>query len=199
MARADATAAAFRSARRNPRESNGNGRGKAMSAVTMDAVEGGPPPPAKSKKKLVIIGAAAALVLAGGGGGAFFLLGGHKDKTEASAKPETAAKAGEGAEADSFLDVPPIVVNLHSTDGATRYLKLHFELVTAPGAKPEELKKRLPLVIDAIQPFLRELRPEDLAGSAAVFRIKEQILLRAADALGPDQVKDVLIEDLIQQ
>ena len=52
---------------------------------------------------------------------------------------------------------------------------------------------------DAIQPFLRELRPEDLAGSAAVFRIKEQILLRAADALGPDQIKDVLIEDLIQQ
>jgi len=174
-----------------------------MSAITVDAVEGGPPPPAKSKKKLIIIGAAAAVVLAGGGSGAVFFLGGHKDaKTEEAAKPEPAAKAGEGGEggeADSFLDVPPVVVNLHSTDGATRYLKLHFELVAAPGVKAEELKKRLPLVIDAIQPFLRELRPEDLAGSAAVFRIKEQILLRAADALGPDQVKDVLIEDLIQQ
>ncbi|WP_010185056.1 flagellar basal body-associated FliL family protein [Sphingomonas sp. PAMC 26605] len=170
-----------------------------MSAVTVDAVEGGPPP-AKRKNKLIIIGAAAALVLAGGGGGAFFFLGGTKDaKTEKAAKPNPAAEAGEGAEAESFLDVPPVVVNLHSTDGATRYLKLHFELVAAPGVKAEELKKRLPLVIDAIQPFLRELRPEDLAGSAAVFRIKEQILLRAGDALGPDQVKDVLIEDLIQQ
>lgn len=171
-----------------------------MSAVTVDSVEGAAPPPAKSKKKLIIIGAAAALVLAGGGGGAAFFLGGHKDaKTEDAAKPDPAAKAGEGEAAESFLDVPPVVVNLHSTDGVTRYLKLHFELVAAPGAKPEELKKRLPLVIDAIQPFLRELRPEDLAGSAAVFRIKEQILLRAADALGPDQIKDVLIEDLIQQ
>lgn len=171
-----------------------------MSAVTADAVEGGAPPPAKSKKKLLVIGAAAAVVLAGGGGGAAFFLGAHKGaKTEDASKPETATKAGETSEADSFLDVPPVVVNLHSTDGATRYLKLHFELVAASGVKPEELKKRLPLVIDAIQPFLRELRPEDLAGSAAVFRIKEQILLRAADALGPDQVKDVLIEDLIQQ
>ncbi len=176
-----------------------------MSAVTVDAVEGGTAP-AKSKKKLILIGVAAAVVLAGGGGGAYVFLGGHgAAKTEDAAKSEASGHGGEegkgGGEGkgESFVDVPPIVVNLHSTDGATRYLKLHFELVTAPGAKPEELKKRLPLVIDAIQPFLRELRPEDLAGSAAVFRIKEQILLRAADALGPDQVKDVLIEDLIQQ
>lgn len=175
----------------------------AMSAVTVDAVEGGAPP-AKSKKKLILIGAAAAVVLAGGGGGAYLFLGGHGEaKTEEAAKPEAAAHGGEGGgeggEGEAFLDVPPIVVNLRSTDGVTRYLKLHFALVPAPGAHAEELKKRLPLVIDAIQPFLRELRPEDLAGSAAVFRIKEQVLLRAAEALGPDQIKDVLIEDLIQQ
>lgn len=173
-----------------------------MSAETVEAVEGSAPPP-KSKKKLIIIAAAAAAVLAGGGGGAYVFLGGSKNaKTEEAAKPEAAGhggEKGEGGEGEAFLDVPPIVVNLHSTDGATRYLKLHFELVPAPGAKAEELKKRLPLVIDAIQPFLRELRPEDLAGSAAVFRIKEQVLLRASDALGPDQIKDVLIEDLIQQ
>lgn len=199
MAEADAAHRQFHRRGEGPPRSTGRDKGEAMSAVTVEAVEGGPPP-AKSKKKLIIIGAAAALVLAAGGGGAVFFLGGHTDaKTEAGAKSEPAAHGGEGGEADSFLDVPPIVVNLHSTDGATRYLKLHFELVTAPGAKPEELKKRLPLVIDAIQPFLRELRPEDLAGSAAVFRIKEQILLRATDALGPDQVSDVLIEDLIQQ
>lgn len=182
-----------------------------MSAVTVEAVEGGAPPAKSKKKKLILIGAAAAVVLAGGGGGAYVFLGGSKDaKTEEGAKHEAEAghggakSGGEGGghgegEGEAFVDVPPIVVNLHSTDGATRYLKLHFELVPAPGANAEELKKRLPLVIDAIQPFLRELRPEDLAGSAAVFRIKEQVLIRAAEALGPDQIKDVLIEDLIQQ
>lgn len=178
-----------------------------MSAVTADAVEGDTPPAKSKKKKLILIGAAAAVVLAGGGGGAYVFLGGSSEaKTEEGAKPEAAAHGGghggghgEGGEGEAFVDVPPIVVNLRSTDGATRYLKLHFELVPAPGANAEELKKRLPLVIDALQPFLRELRPEDLAGSAAVFRIKEQVLLRASDALGPDQITDVLIEDLIQQ
>lgn len=195
MARGDGAPRQFRPAGRQAKAG-------AMSEVTVDAVEGGTPPP-KGKKKLVLIGAAAAVVLAGGGGGAYVFLGGSKDaKTEEAAKPEAAGhggEKGEGGEGEAFVDVPPVVVNLRSTDGATRYLKLHFELVPAPGANAEDMKKRLPLVIDAVQPFLRELRPEDLAGSAAVFRIKEQILLRAGAALGPDQIEDVLIEDLIQQ
>lgn len=156
--------------------------------------------PARGKKKLVLIVAAAAVVLAGGGGGAYMFLGGHKDgKPEVAIKSATSGEPHGEGKPENFVDVPPMVVNLRSADGASRYLKLHFELVATAGVKPEEMKKSLPLVIDAIQPFLRELRPEDLAGSAAVFRIKEQILIRAADVLGSDQVKDVLIEDLIQQ
>ena len=61
------------------------------------------------------------------------------------------------------------------------------------------MKEKLPLILDAYQPFLRELRPEDLAGSAAVFRLKEEMLVRTTRALGPGAVVDVLIQDLIQQ
>jgi flagellar FliL protein len=54
-----------------------------------------------------------------------------------------------------------------------------------------------------LQPFLRELRPDDLAGSAAVFRIKEEMLSRTTQALGQalgaGAVRDVLIQDLVQQ
>jgi flagellar FliL protein len=57
----------------------------------------------------------------------------------------------------------------------------------------------LPLILDAYQPFLRELRPEDLAGSAAVFRVKEELLIRANQVAGDGTVKDILIEDLVQQ
>ena len=57
----------------------------------------------------------------------------------------------------------------------------------------------LPLVLDSFQPFLRELRPEDLSGSAAVFRIKEEMMVRATATLGAGQVKDILIQDLVQQ
>jgi len=161
--------------------------------------------PAK-RKRIIIAGAAAALLI-GGGGGAYAFLGGA-EKAEAKAGHEEAEaeshdskdSGGHGGEAgETFVDVPAMVVNLRSPDGGARFIKLHFMLVPGPKGNAESLKEKLPLLLDSYQPFLRELRPEDLAGSAAVFRIKEEMLLRATDTLGAGQVKDVLIQDLIQQ
>jgi flagellar protein FliL len=172
--------------------------------IIEEGASGTKPAAPKSKKKLIIIGAAAATVLLGGGGGAFFMLGGSSAKAEAPADSghEEAAAEGSGGEAggkDAFVDVPAMVVNLRSPDGAARFLKIHFMLV--PGAKgtADNLKDKLPLILDAYQPFLRELRPEDLAGSAAVFRIKEEMLVRATQVAGSGMVKDILIQDLVQQ
>ena len=169
-------------------------------------------PPKKSKKKLIIIGSAAAVLLLGGGGGAAMMFSGGGAKAEASAEgghgEEAAAEApaegeghggGEGEGKEAFVDVPAMVVNLRSPDGAARFLKVHFMLVPGPKSNVEGLKEKLPLILDAYQPFLRELRPEDLAGSAAVFRLKEEMIVRTARVLGPDVVRDVLIQDLIQQ
>ncbi|WP_204310811.1 flagellar basal body-associated FliL family protein, partial [Escherichia coli] len=72
-----------------------------------------------------------------------------------------------------------------------------FMIVPGDGIAPDGLKEKLPLVLDSFQPFLRELRPEDLSGSAAVFRIKEEMMVRATATLGEGQVKDILIQDLV--
>ncbi|SEI77546.1 flagellar FliL protein [Sphingomonas sp. OV641] len=153
-------------------------------------------------KKKIIIAAAGAFLLLGGAGGAYAVMGGSAQAEghgeQAAAADHAEAGDGESAEAE-FVDVPPMVVNLRSADGAARFIKLHFMLVPASADKAEGIKTKLPLILDAYQPFLRELRPEDLAGSAAVYRIKEEMLVRAGDVLGRGQVKDVLIQDLIQQ
>lgn len=159
-------------------------------------------PPKAGKKKLLIIVAAAVLLLLAAGGGAFFFLGGKGDPKAEAAKAEAAkaeaAKHGGSEEGAKFVDIPAMVVNIRSPDGAAHFLKVHVMLV--PGTmKEEEIKAGLPLVLDAYQPFLRELRPEDLAGSAAVFRVKEELLVRTVAALGEGSVKDVLIQDLVQQ
>ncbi|MDK2766433.1 MAG: flagellar basal body-associated FliL family protein [Sphingomonas sp.] len=170
--------------------------------------------PKGSKKKLMIIIGAAVLVLGGGGGGAaFFLMGSDKPaaKTaegehadaETEAEPEAEGEGegekGKDGKSAAYLDVPPLVVNLRSADGAARFLKVHFVLVPGKASSVEKLQGKLPLLIDAYQPFLRELRPEDLNGSGAVYRVKEELLVRATQTLGPDAVKDVLIQDLVQQ
>lgn len=156
-------------------------------AVTAAADPAAPGEP--KKRNLLIIGVAALLALGGAGGAYMWLIAGGESGSEA---------AGAAEMPEKLVDVPPLTVNLRGADGATRFLKVHAMLV--PGKATEELiGKRLPLIIDSYQPFLRELRPEDLAGSAATFRIKEEMLVRANAVLGPGAVRDVLIQDLIQQ
>ena len=167
-----------------------------------DAAEAKP-----NKRKRLIIAAAAGVLLLGGGGGAYAFMGGKDAQAADSAEADhdEAAKEesghGEGGEggAEQFVDVPAMVVNLRNADGGSHFIKLHFMLVPGAKATPDTLTGKLPLLLDAYQPFLRELRPEDLAGSAAVFRIKEEMLVRANSTLGTGYVKDVLIQDLVQQ
>lgn len=157
-------------------------------------------PKAAKKKKLIIAGAAAALLVAGGGGAYAMFGGSSKAEAHGDASSSEASEGGEGhGEGEKFVDVPPMLVNMRSADGTARFIKLHFMLVPGPKGTEEGLKDKLPVLLDTYQPFLRELRPEDLAGSAAVFRIKEEMLVRATESLGAGQVKDVLIQDLIQQ
>nr|WP_086491315.1 flagellar basal body-associated FliL family protein [Novosphingobium panipatense] len=152
------------------------------------------PEPKKSGKKMLVIGGAAVLALLAGGGGAWwFMRGGSEEAEHAPA----GSAAGEG-DASSYIEVPPMIVNLRGSDSQARFLKLRFIIVAADG-KTDKVKAKLPAVLDALQPFLRELRPDDLNGSAAVFRIKEEMMTRATQALGAGMVKDVLIQDLVQQ
>jgi flagellar FliL protein len=47
--------------------------------------------------------------------------------------------------------------------------------------------------------FLRELRPEDLAGSQGTYQLKAEILRRANLVLAPHKIDAVLIEEMLVQ
>lgn len=153
------------------------------------------------KAALIVIAAAATLLLGGGGGGAYVMLGtalasGHSADV---ASVETAPfEHGEGAEA-ALVDVPAMVVTLRAPGGDRRYLNIHVMLAPRTAAAGAAVKSRLPAIIGAYRPFLRALRPDDLAGAAAVFRIKAALLTRADAVMGQGEVEDVLIQDLVQQ
>jgi flagellar FliL protein len=155
--------------------------------------------PRFSRKMLLIIGAVV-LLLIGGGVAAYLLLGrSTKPATEHEAEAASEGEGEGGKLGEVFIEVPAMVVNLRSPDGAPRLIKIRLMLVPARAAAEPVITAKLPIIIDSFQPFLRELRPEDLAGSAAVFRIKEELLIRANASAGAGSVKDVLIQDLIQQ
>ena len=61
------------------------------------------------------------------------------------------------------------------------------------------LTSQLPRVSDEFNGFLRELRTDDLAGSAGAYRLRLELLRRVNLAIAPAQVNAVLIEEMMVQ
>lgn len=173
--------------------------------------ENGLNPPKKSKKMLLIGIAAGVLLLGGGGAGLFFsgILGGDKTAkpettTAATAATETAAPAeekagGEGLGKPVFFSLGDILVNLVGDGKRPNFLKIKVSLELASEKDQKDLEQLKPRIIDNFQVYLRELRVEDLRGSAGLYRLREELLLRVTEAVKPIRVKDVLFEEILVQ
>jgi len=62
-----------------------------------------------------------------------------------------------------------------------------------------EIEKVKPRIIDRFQVYLRELKADDISGSAGVYRLKEELLSRVNAAIEPHEVKDVLFREMLIQ
>jgi flagellar FliL protein len=151
-----------------------------------------------SRKTLLFAVAPAMLVVVLGGACYFFLFSGEEAEPEATHGAPAAAHAE--AEHPKFIDVPDILVNLATTGDKPAHLKLSISLELAGGEEAAHaLDPVMPRVVDQFQTYLRELRVEDLSGSAAMFRLKEELLRRVNMAVHPIEVKDVLFKEMIVQ
>lgn len=148
-----------------------------------------PQPASKPRSRKLMLGGIAALLLAGAAGGGYMLFAPNGESHTAAAENSV----------DAYVEVPPMTVNLRVPGEQVRFLKLRFVILATDDVHGAAIKAKIPVVLDALQPFLRELRPEDLNGSAAVFRVKEEMMVRARSTFGEGAVRDILIQDLVQQ
>ncbi len=152
-----------------------------------------------SGKKIIIIVAAAVLVLGLGGGAAFYFMSG--DEEEQAVDLEHGGQETELVEQEPsellFLELEPMLVNLDTAGGKPKYLKLTISLEVDKQLSLDELNKKMPRIIDQFQTYLRQLRIEDLNGSAGMFRLKEELLIKVNDAVYPTRVNDVLFKEML--
>jgi len=154
-----------------------------------------------SGKRLVLFVVMPVLLLGGAVAGLLFsgalspLLGTLKGP----AQQEAAAPAAGAV--PSFFPVPDIIVNLRSSAPRPSFLKLSVSLELDRPEQAEEIKLVLPRVIDAFQSYLRELKPEELQGSAGLYRLRQELLARINDAVAPVhvRVRDVLFKEMLVQ
>ena len=156
------------------------------------------PAKGKGRNKLILFIAVVVVLLLAIGAGLYFsgvaqiLLGGHK-KVVASAQP-----AGPPP-VPSFHDLPDMLVNLNTNSRKASYLKLTISLQLDNKNDDPKIDPQLPRILDTCQVYMRELRFEDLKGSAGLYRLREELLMRISQVVAPVKIDDVLFKEMVIQ
>jgi len=159
------------------------------------------PPKKSGAKKMIVLIVLPLLLLVGAGGGLLAtgmldsLLGIEHEAEEEHAEVEEETGPTPGF----FYELPDMVVNLNSGRRRQNFLKLSVSLELASEQDVATVEQVLPRIVDNFQVYLRELRIEDLRGSAGLYRLREELLRRVSAAAAPAEIRDVLFREMLVQ
>jgi len=171
----------------------------AASPSEMEAASAPEVEPGKGGMKKIILIVVAALLVIGAVMAGLVFSGIFNPFAKQDAAEQAAAEAPPPPKSAVFLDLPDILVNLNSANRRTNFLKVSISLEVESAADVQKLQALMPRIIDSFQIYLRELRLEDLRGSAGMYRLREDLLRRINEAARPVKVNDVLFKELLVQ
>jgi len=161
-----------------------------VSAKTADPDTATAPKP--GRRKLVLLAVPLLLALAGAGlwfGGILPPLFGATATAEAAPPPPQPA----------FVDLPEIVSNLNAPGRRASFVRLRAKLEISRAEDVPVVQAAMPRLVDLFATYLREVRPEELRGSAGSQRLREELIARATIAASPARVTDVLFVEILVQ
>ncbi len=165
-------------------------------AAETETAEGAPAEVAasggKGRKKLLILISSVALLSVIGAGAWFSGL------LPFFQKAEPVAAVSAPAALPVFVDLPEVIVNLNAGGRRATFLKMTMKLELA-AEDQAAVQALLPRVMDLVQTYLRELRPDELRGSMGTHRLREELLSRINIAVAPARVRDVLFVEMLVQ
>ena len=158
-----------------------------------------------SKRSLLLFVVAPLVLLIALGAGAWvsgladpllaMFLGAPPGGEHGEAHKEEVVEAGPA----TYYDLPQMLVNLNNTGRKSNFLKIVVSLEVSGEGASTALDEALPRIVDNFQVYLRELRVEDLRGSAGVYRLREELLFRVNAAVADVKVTDVLFKEMLVQ
>jgi flagellar FliL protein len=184
--------------------------GVAASEAKAEAAEAGAEgaPKKGGKKKLILI--AVPVLLLGIGAGLWFSgilpkmlgMGGQQEEQHASGEPAPPPPA-----VPAFVDLPEIVSNLNAPGRRASFVRLRAKLEIARQEDVPVVQEAMPRLVDLFATYIREVRPEELRGSAGSHRLREELIARATIAVSgnarpnapPPRVTDVLFVEILVQ
>lgn len=98
-----------------------------------------------------------------------------------------------------FYKLDEITLNLNEEGKKSRFLKIGITLVLLNEIDVPVVEALQPRIADYVMNYLRELRPEEMSGSANFYQMRENIMLRVQAAVAPVQVTNVLFNSVLVQ
>ncbi len=148
------------------------------------------------KKKLLLLALPVLLVAIGAG----LWFGGILPPLLGMGAPAATAEHEPGPRTVAFLDMPEIVTNLNAPGRRAVYVKLRSKLELARPEDGAVVQASMPRLMDLFQTYLREVRPEELRGSAGTQRLREELVARANIAVaqaGRGDAQQVRVNDVL--
>lgn len=147
------------------------------------------------KRRLLLAAIPAVLLLVGGG----LWFTGALSKGPGKEKPAAADGQTEKVGTPTYVDVPELVANLNTGTKKASYVKMTVRIEVSGTSDADKVRTAMPRVQDVIQTYLREMRPDELRGSAGVYRLREELLVRANAAVAPARISDILFTQMLIQ
>jgi flagellar FliL protein len=152
-------------------------------------------PKAPARRKLVILAVPVVLVVVAVG----LWFSGVLPRLLGLDKGAETAAVDTPPQTPTFVDVPELVANLNGGPRRQSYVKMTVRIEVPSAADADKVRTAMPRLQDVIQTYLREMRPEELRGSAGVYRLREELIVRAGTAVAPARITDVLFTQMLIQ
>jgi flagellar FliL protein len=159
-----------------------------------DASEQTEPQRSGGKRRLIVLGAPVAL--AGLGSGLWFtgilpgLLG---------MQPKKVAAETTTPSQPIYIDLPELISNLNNNTTRPSFVKITARLEVRKQEDVDKVKAAMPRLQDLFLTYIREMRPQELRGSAGTYRLREELIARANLAAAPATITDVLFTQMLIQ
>ncbi len=156
-----------------------------------------------SKNLIIVVGVALFLII--GGSAAAYFTGLLQPVIDMISGGDEAPAEGTKSDVSNlsvksyFKPMEDLIVNLNTGRAKSVFLNVKLSLELSSQEDGDKVELLMPRVTDYFQVYLRELRVEDLKGSAGMYRLREELLHRVRAAVAPMPVEDLLFKQLLIQ
>jgi flagellar FliL protein len=151
---------------------------------------------------IIVVGA---VILVAGAGVALTVTGflpkllGMKPPEGTMAAAVEKEKPKEPLTAERYYDIPPMIISLETQGHGNRILQLGLSLLMENRDDASKMHNYIPILIDAMQVYIRALPISETASVAKLSSHREEMLARINAAIAPIKAEEINIRMLLQQ